>query len=181
MAKKLLNEAVVRRFQSLANISPINEMYHKRDEDEKMEEAYMEGEGEEVMKEEDEMPEMGMDAEMDAEMPEEGAGEELELTDEEAEAIIALGDKLKSAMGGEMPMDDMEAEEAPEGEEMDVDAEMPEDEEEAIMEALKGISYKPSQTELVNEVAKRVAKRLAEAKKAEKRLNEALGRTTKRK
>ena len=29
MAKKLLNEAVVRRFQSLANISPINEMYNK--------------------------------------------------------------------------------------------------------------------------------------------------------
>ena len=39
MAKKLLNEAVVRRFQSLANISPINEMYHKRDEEEKMEEV----------------------------------------------------------------------------------------------------------------------------------------------
>ena len=40
MAKKLLNEATVRRFQSLANISPINEMYHKRDdEEEKMEET----------------------------------------------------------------------------------------------------------------------------------------------
>jgi len=38
MAKKLLNEAVVRRFQSLANISPINEMAGgmpaKRDEEE---------------------------------------------------------------------------------------------------------------------------------------------------
>ena len=41
MAKKLLNEAVVRRFQSLANIRPINEMSYKRDEkeEEKMEEA----------------------------------------------------------------------------------------------------------------------------------------------
>jgi ABC-type Zn2+ transport system substrate-binding protein/surface adhesin len=40
MAKKLLNEAVVRRFQSLANISPINEMYHKEEkEEEKMEEV----------------------------------------------------------------------------------------------------------------------------------------------
>ena len=40
MAKKLLNEVVVRRFQSLANISPINEMYNKRDEEEKMEEPH---------------------------------------------------------------------------------------------------------------------------------------------
>jgi len=34
---------------------------------------------------------------------------------------------------------------------------------------------------LINEVAKRVAKRLAEAKKAEKRMNEALGRSVKKK
>ena len=47
MAKKLLNEAAVRRFQTLANMKPINEMYHKRDED---------------MMEADE-PEMDMDAE----------------------------------------------------------------------------------------------------------------------
>ena len=39
MAKKLLNEAVVRRFQSLANISPINEMYKEEKDEEKMEEA----------------------------------------------------------------------------------------------------------------------------------------------
>ena len=40
MAKKLLNEATVRRFQSLANIRPINEMssYKRDDEEEKMEE-----------------------------------------------------------------------------------------------------------------------------------------------
>ena len=70
MAKKLLNEAAVRRFQTLANMKPINEMYHKRDED---------------MMEADE-PEMDMDAEaedmgeeepmgMDSEMPEEGGME----------------------------------------------------------------------------------------------------------
>ncbi len=38
MAKKLLNEAVVRRFQSLANIKPINEM-RSSIEEEKMEET----------------------------------------------------------------------------------------------------------------------------------------------
>ena len=166
MAKKLLNEAAVRRFQTLANMKPINEMYHKRDED---------------MMEADE-PEMDMDAEaeemgeeepmdMDAEMPEEGGMEgDLELTDEEAQAIIELGQKLEAAMGGE----------AEEMGDMEMDAEMPEDEEdmgeEEIMEALRGINYQPSRNEVVNEVAKRVARRLAEAKKAEKRMNEALGR-----
>jgi len=165
MAKKLLNEAAVRRFQTLANMKPINEMYHKRDED---------------MMEADE-PEMDMDAEaeemdeeepmdMDAEMPEEGGMEgDLELTDEEAQAIIELGQKLEAAMGGEgeemgdMEMGDMEDEEEDMGEE-------------EIMEALRGINYQPSRNEVVNEVAKRVARRLAEAKKAEKRMNEALGR-----
>ena len=34
MAKKLLSEAQVRRFAKLANLSPVNEMYNKRDEDE---------------------------------------------------------------------------------------------------------------------------------------------------
>ena len=159
MAKKLLNEAVVRRFQSLANISPINEMYHKRDEEEKMEEAYMEGEDEEVMKEEEGM---------DAEAPEMDMDGDLELTDDEADAIIALGKKLEAAMGDEEPEMDMDA-----GEEDMGDME---DEEEMMETMLEGINYQPSKSELINEVAKRVAKRLAEAKKAEKRMNEALGR-----
>lgn len=159
MAKKLLNEAVVRRFQSLANISPINEMYHKRDEEEKMEEAYMEGEDEEVMKEEEGM---------DAEAPEMDMDGDLELTDDEADAIIALGKKLEAAMGDEEPEMDMDA-----GEEDMGDME---DEEEMMETMLEGINYQPSKSELINEVAKRVAKRLAEAKKAEKRMNEALSR-----
>lgn len=171
MAKKLLNEAVVRRFQSLANISPLNEMYHKRDEDEKMEEAYMEGEGEEVMKEEEEaeMPELD---DAPAEMPEEepmAMDGDLELTDEEAQAIIELGQKLEAAMGEEA--EEMDAE-APA-----MDAEMGEEEPEEMMEdLLEGISYEPSRKELVNEVAKRVAKRLHEAKLHEAKLNRALGR-----
>ena len=31
-AKKTLNEATIRRFQKLAKVAPINEMYHKRDD-----------------------------------------------------------------------------------------------------------------------------------------------------
>ena len=157
MAKKLLNEAVVRRFQSLANISPINEMYNKRDEEEKMEEgSYMEAE--EEMKEEMDMPADEPEVEMDADMD-----GDLELTDEEADAIIALGKKLEAAMMDDEP-------------EMDMDADMDDEEPEMMEDMLEGISYEPSKSELVNEVAKRVARRLAEAQKAEKAMNEALGR-----
>lgn len=171
MAKKLLNEATIRRFQSLANISPINEMYHKRDDEEKMEETVetVEETIEEMYKEEDADPadaEMAPEApEMDAEM-EMGGEMDVDLTDEEAELLIALGQKLSAAMGdaGE--------------EEMEMDAEEPEEmmEETEIEESLEGINYVPSQTEIVNEVARRVARRLAEAQKAEKKMNEALGR-----
>ena len=187
MAKKLLNEAAVRRFQSLANIKPINEMAssYKRDDEEKeekMEEGVYEAEhGEEKEKMQEtymeadeepdaapEMPEMDDAPEMEA-----GADlDDVELTDEEAEALIALGEKLAAAMGEageEMEMD------APEMPEMDAE-EAPMMEEDELMETLSEIDYVPSQTEIVNEVARRVARRLAEAQKAEKLMNEALGR-----
>jgi len=160
MAKKTLNEAVVRRFQRLANVAPINEMYHKRDE-------------EEVMKEEEEP---AMDAAADApmgDMPEEEPMEmgdedkDLELTDDEAQAIIDLGAKLEAAMG------DMDMGDEPE---MDMKGDEDMGEEEAIMEALRGISYVPSKSEVVNEVAKRVARRLKTAKLHEAKLNRALGK-----
>jgi len=167
MAKKLLKESTIRRFQRLANVAPINEMYHKRDE-------------EEVMKEEDEAPEMEMDAKEEPAMDMGGEEEgmdmdgDLELTDEEAQAIIDLGTKLEQAMGG---LEDMEmdagAEEAPEA---DMGGEEDEMGEEELMEALRGISYVPSQGEVVNEVAKRVARRLQQAKLHEAKLNRALGK-----
>ena len=157
MAKKTLNEAVVRRFQRLANVAPINEMYHMRDE-------------EEVMKEEEEVEEVPA-----PDMPEEEPAEDndLELTDEEAQAIIDLGQKLEAAMGEEMDMGD-------EPEEMGAMADAGEEAEEAeegdeLMEALAGIDYVPSRDEVVNEVAKRVARRLKEAKLHEAKLNRALG------
>ena len=159
MAKKLLKESTIRRFQKLANVAPINEMYHKRDED------LMEEEDMEMDAGEEEAPEMEMGGE------EEGMDGDLELTDEEAQSIIALGAKLEAAMGGmesegEMGMED-------EGEMgMEDEEEMGEEE---LMEALRGISYVPSRGEVVNEVAKRVARRLKEAKLHEAKLNRALG------
>mgnify|MGYP001309104439 CR=1 FL=1 len=167
MAKKLLNERTVRRFQTLANLSPINEMYHKRDEE--MEEGmYGKRDDEELMKEEEEM-------DMDA--GEGGMDGDLELTDEEAQAIIDLGSKLSAAMGDEEPKMDMGGDEpemdmGDEKEMMEAEDEMEED----LMEALAGINYVPSQTEVVNEVAKRVARRLKAAKLHEAKLNRALGK-----
>ena len=180
MAKKTLNEATIRRFQKLANVAPIHEMNYKRDEDmeegmynkrdDEMEEG-MYNKNEEYMTEQEEDADLADDpkGEMDAmdDMPadDEGAMDDsdLELTDEEAEAIIALGQKLEAAMGD----DDMGA-----VADMD-DTDMGEED---LMEALRDISYVPSQGEIVNEVAQRVARRLKAAKLHEAKLNKALGK-----
>ena len=174
MAKKLLKEATVRRFQRLANVAPINEMYHKRDEEEMEEGMYGKRDDEEVMKEEEDAPEMDAKEEpaMDMGGEEEGMDMDgdLELTDEEAQAIIDLGSKLEAAMGG---MDDMDM-----GDEKDMDMGGEDEDmgEEDLMEALAGINYVPSQGEIVNEVAQRVARRLKQAKLHEAKLNRALGK-----
>ena len=55
MSKKLLSEAQVRRFAKLANLSPINEMDYKRDDD--LEEAYGGNKGDESRSKRDYMEE----------------------------------------------------------------------------------------------------------------------------
>jgi hypothetical protein len=175
MAKKLLKEATVRRFQRLANVAPINEMYHKRDEEEMEEGMYAKRDDEEVMKEEEEEAAEAPEAAMDMGGEEEAMDGDLELTDEEAQAIIDLGNKLQGAMGDEpeMEMGDEEPMDMDMGDEKEV---MEMDMEEDLMEALAGIDYVPSQGEIVNEVAKRVAYRLKQAKLHEAKLNRALGK-----
>ena len=183
MSKKLLSEAQVRRFQSLASIKPLQEMGHYAEE-ESNEGLYQE----EVVSEE-EAPEMDM---ADAEGPEEEApemdmadadGDEVDMTSDDLSAVADALDTLSSKLA---PL--LDAVDAPEEE-----AEMPamepsadageEDEEEpagamddVLQEALKGIEYEPSQGEIVKAVALRVAKRLQEAKKAQAKLDKALGR-----
>ena len=133
----------------------MEESYMEAEDDkEKMEETYMEAD-------DDPADDMEMD------MP---GGEDVDLTDEEAELLIALGKKLEMAMRDDEPEMDM-------GDEpMDMGGEKEMMEEDELMETLSEIDYVPSQAEIVNEVARRVARRLAEAQKAEKRMNEALGR-----
>lgn len=161
MAKKLLKESTIRRFQKLANVGSINENYFMNEEEELEDAEAAEG-GEEMDMGAEEAPEMDMGAE------EGGMEGDLELTDEEAQAIIDLGTKLEAAMG--MGGEDMDmAGDKMAGEEDEMG-------EEELMEALRGISYVPSQGEVVNEVAKRVARRLQQAKLHEAKLNRALGK-----
>lgn len=187
MARKtLLTEGELRRFMKLANMRPlgeekIQEMYGDvpggRDDEDLDEEISLDEEememDMEMGAEEEPMDDMDMGAEDDLGEPDpmdepvDDAPEgEMELSDEEAQAIIDLADRLQAAMGadagGEDDMDmsdDLGAEddlEAPEGgDELEMDAE---EEEEPMME----------EDDLVAEVAKRVAARLqAENKKQE--------------
>jgi hypothetical protein len=179
MSKKILSEAQVRRFQTLATIRPLNEMG-----------GYPAEEAEESPIVEEEEMEMGAEEapEMDADIPEEAEEAEeadVELDEELVQKFVdavATIQQVADALGGEEM--EMGAEEEPmemgaEEEPMDMDAEEApaEDEEELqLQEALKGIKYVPSQKEVVKVVAQRVAKRLQEAKRAQAKLNKALGK-----
>ena len=186
MSKKLLSEAQVRRFQTLATIKPLSEVNYN--EEETMEEvAYKKDDHNESLYEEEEM-EADADMEMDADDQMDEADVELdeELVARFAEAAATIqevseilsGGADEEDLGDEEPADDMdmggdeppapEAEASPEGEEGEEDLD--------LQEALSGISYVPSQKEIVSTVAKRVAKRLQEAKRAQAKLNKALGK-----
>tara|TARA_B100001093_G_scaffold323795_1_gene308965 strand:- start:236 stop:625 length:390 start_codon:yes stop_codon:yes gene_type:complete len=120
----------------------------------------------EEMHEDEDEKEMGpepMEPEMDMDAP----SGDLDLSEEEARAIIDLGKKLEAIMAADEPeMDDMEADAAEMGAEDEMD--MPGD-------MLEGVSVEPSRKEVVEEVARRVARRLNEAKRAQRKLDRALG------
>ena len=194
MKKKLLSEAQVRRFMGLAGIKPVNEMAYKQDDEEMeegrrsamakrddMQEDEMEEgrrgpamkKNEDLMEEEEEM-DMDMDADGDADLDIDE--EEIEQFKMAADKVAEMAAKLADAAGDEMkddePMMDKEEEDDMDKEEeddmdkelMEIDMELTEEEEKERME------------EIVNEVARRVAKRIVEAKRAHKKMNEALGR-----
>jgi len=183
MSKKLLSEAQVRRFQSLASISPLNEMYN--------EEIYEAEEEVDAAEEPADLAPVEMD-DAPEEAPEmdlaDADGEEVEVEEEVVEkAAAALGDlqALVDALSGDAPpVDELPADDVPD---MDISADEPEaelgaeepaeDGEDDLLElALEGINYQPSQKEIVKVVAKRVARRLQEAKRAQVKLNKALGK-----
>tara|TARA_R110001583_G_scaffold23235_1_gene86076 strand:+ start:6092 stop:6784 length:693 start_codon:yes stop_codon:yes gene_type:complete len=216
MSKKLLSEAVMRRFAKLANLEPVNEMrsqgYDDR-EDEKLsgehgaeagfsqskkdrrDDAGFEMRKEDAMSDiEDEVDTAlppGEEVEMDAgeedivpepEMDMEGGAENEGLA---SDVLSAVAGALEAALGVDIEIDGGEEEmEMDAGEaEMDMDLaddeEMDMEDEEIMAEALRGVNYIPGRKEIVNEVAKRVATRLLRAKKAERQLAEALGKSQK--
>ena len=199
MSKKLLSEAVVRRFARLANLPVINEeaFYggNKGDKPEseedfkpKNESLYEEDAEEEIADEvgmeDDSLPIPDQDELADIGGEEEGGEMGMDLGSREElamDVISAVADALNIEVdieGGEPEMDaEMDIGDAEDDLEAagDLDADAFADEEDAIMEALRGINYVPGKKEIVNEVAKRVAKRLLKAKQAQKQLQEALG------
>ena len=181
MRKKLLSEAQVRRFQSLASIKPLNEMEsYNRDDEATNEELYEE---EEMDAGADDDMDLGGDEAAD-DMDEADVELDEELVERFAEAAATI-QEVADALGGGAGADDMDLGGDEPADDMDMGGDEPApeagdeeggDEEEMLEEALRGISYVPSQKEIVKTVAKRVAKRLQEAKRAEARLNRALGK-----
>ena len=174
--KKLLSEAQVKRFMGLAGLKPLNEMYHMKED-------------EPLMEEEDEAPDMDMGApeppmDMEDEAAEEPVDADLDIDEEEieefkmaADKVAEMAAKLAGAAGGEVGMEDEVPDMPEEDEDMDMDLE--DDEEEMDMDKeLQEVDMELSEDEIVNEVARRVAKRIVEAKRAHKKMNEALGRKT---
>jgi len=188
MAKKLLSEAVVRRFAKLANLSPINEMNSLYNEDEEGfppdEEVAIDAEEgfppeEEIV----DVPPEGEEIEMDADAP-----ADLEFGEEEVakirDVLPILQDIADAGTGGgegefeepiEPGLEDEEFEEPIEPGLEDEEFEGEPEEDEFLGEALRGINYLPGKQEVVQEVARRVAKRLLAAKRADSQLKEALG------
>jgi hypothetical protein len=177
--KNLLNETTVRRFMKLAEMEShvgnfVNENYYKDDEFTMQEQEAEEELGGEEMDVEMDVPEEGGEEDLGVELEdeeaevdvEEPAGEpgELTLTDEEADVLLKVADKVRAAMevapeGEELEAPDME----PEAEmEMDAEMDVPEEGGEEVPEEeeeLQEIDVVDDDT-LVQEIARRVAKRL---------------------
>jgi hypothetical protein len=177
-AKNLLNENTIRRFMKLANVDSLTnnfiaESYAIEEEDEMTDDAITEVEEEEESREllqgeEEPMEEEPMDDEMDDEpmedepMEDELGEADISLTEEEAQLLIDLGDRLRDALGAEgdedmdLDMDEPDMDE-PAMDEPDMDEMPPEEEEEEVL-----------QEALVAEVLKRVTRRIIREKKENK-------------
>ena len=178
MSKKLLNEAAVRRFMGLAGMqanvvsNTVTEMYGKDEgeHEEKEEGEYMEGEHADPVEDADAL------ADVEDEMMGAEEAPEMEITSEEAEVLANVLQKLMAAKGetadepeAEMDMDaDIEL-----ADDDAVEAEEDEEDAEAMMEEKE---EEMNEDEIVQEVARRVAARILKAKKAQKEMNEALGK-----
>jgi len=182
---KLLAENTIRRFMKLANTDAfsdnfVNEMGYGKspaqaDEEDRKDEAFESDDDVVEEQEEDELgagapageDDMEMDMEMDAEEPADAAEPEMgaadmSLTEEEAQLLIDLGERLSSAMGAAEDTDgaaedDMAAMDDMGGMEPGAEEEAPAGRD--PMGMMEG-----EEEDLVNEVLKRVTKRLVAEK-----------------
>jgi len=166
--KKLLAENTIRQFMKLANIGPLTnnfiaENYEEEEEplEEEMDEEDM---GEEEL--EVDMGEEELEVDMGAEEEPAMGAADMSLTEEEAQLLVSLGDRLATALEGSTEDDGMPEieDEAP------VDDEVPELEDEAPLEdeeEAPGMRYENREA-LVQEIMKRVTKRIISARKSRK-------------
>ena len=174
--KKLLSEAQVRRFMSLSGIHPLNEMGGMYEDEPVADDEMLPGP-------DDELPE----PEADAELPAPADAEDEKTVS--AEKIDEIGQSLESALEfmeelGYMPGEAGEELPEPEGELPEPEGELPEPEggelpapeEEGEEDLLGEVELDLSEDEIVQEVARRVSRRILKAKKAQKELNNALGK-----
>ena len=150
----------------------------RRDDSHPMSHMKKEGYNEELDEELDEMAPVAEEEEdadpVGDEMPEpEGMDDdpagmkgEVDITPEQAEVLIELGEMLKSAMGDEM-------DDEPMGDEPEAMDAMPPMGDEPAADA--GADDEMNEEEMIQEVARRVAARILKAKNAKKELDEALG------
>jgi len=161
MKKQLLKETEIRKMMKFANIGALTDGFVERlnetyETDEPVEEGYEDNIMEqpedvldmEAAPDEETEDELG-DVEVEEEPVEEGG--EMELSEEEAQVIIDLGNRLEGAMPEE-------------GEEVEGDEELPMPDEEGM--ELGGEEEEEEmppmmEEDLVNEVARRVSRRIA--------------------
>ena len=152
MKKRLLEENTIRQFMKLAQLEPLASDFLKEGEDREMEEnadAYMEEA--DVYTEE---AEADME-DTDVDMEESESDTEINITPDQARAIIAVADMLKDIMP---EMEDEEPEEELDMEEPEAEMAMgAEEEEEGVADMEIG-----AEEELAEQVMKRVQKRLRE-------------------
>lgn len=161
----------------------MEEAYHNKRDDEEMKEAAYYEEEEDAADDEMKMDEPAEPA-MDMGEPEEDATSE--IPEEMREKVfMAAAQALANELDIDASFDDAEGDEEgememgdePAGEEDEAPLAMDEPEDDAVMEqALAGVNLQLAEEDIVQEVAKRVTQRILKAKRAQRALNEALGK-----
>ena len=171
---KLLNENTVRRFMKLAKVDTLTDNFiqtNYSNKEEQTSEEVIEEQMEPEMEPEEPAAEMepeepAAEMDMDEEEPEmEMGAADISLTEEEAELLIDLGERLKEAMEDDVEddmeddiEDDMGDEPMADEAEEPMDADAPDTEDPAGYRA--GPTMQENKDEIVKEVLRRVTKRI---------------------